>query len=168
MGGQDIIFSNYNEGWRKRRKLFAIKMLSKASLEDCSHVLKQQFQQMISKVRNNHDIGNPIDVGLLASSTVMNTIMSLIWGDTLETIVGTENIQAEYRNIIREFISLFAKPNISDFFSFLACFDLQGLERKMKQASQKCEDILDIGIDHCIKTMKEEMNNGEDTSKTRS
>ncbi|GAB2213091.1 hypothetical protein Drorol1_Dr00021109 [Drosera rotundifolia] len=165
MGGQDIVFSDYNEGWRKRRKLFVTEMLSKASLEDCSHVLKQQVRQMVTNVRNN-DIGKPIDVGLLASTTIMNTIMSLIWGDTLETIVGTKNIQAEYRVIVKKYLSLFAKPNISDFFPFLACFDLQGLERKMKLASQKCEDIIDIGIDHCIKTMKEEKNNG-DKSKIR-
>lgn len=94
-------------------------------------------------------IGKPVNIGELAFSTVINMISGMFWGGTLE--VDTEiDIGSEFRAAASELIEILGKPNVSDFFPVLARFDIQGIERKMKKATQRIEKIYDFVMDEWI------------------
>ena len=142
-GGADIAFSSYGPDWKKLRKIFAREMLSNANL-DGSYTLRRE--EVKNTIRNVYDkMGTPIDLGVLAFVTGINTVMNMVWGDTLRE-EGT-NIGAEFKRIVAEMMVLIGKPNVSDFFPVLAMFDLQGIERHAKQILKWVEPILDSAID---------------------
>lgn len=144
-GASDISFSNYGHEWRKMRKAFASEMLSNSSLDNNYHIRKQQVKKMIADTYGK--AGELVDIGQLAFLSVMNSIMSMVWGQTLKGNQGV-SIKAEFRAVLGELMELLGMPNISDFFPFLAMFDLQGIERRMKGVSLRCEEILGSAISH--------------------
>lgn len=60
------------------------------------------------------------------------------------------DIGSEFRAAASELIEILGKPNVSDFFPVLARFDIQGIERKMKKATQRIEKIYDFVMDEWI------------------
>ena len=143
-GGADIAFSSYGPDWKKLRKIFVREMLSNANL-DGSYTLRREVVK--NTIRNVYDkMGTPIDLGVLAFVTGMNTVMNMLWGDTLQVEEGT-NIGAEFKRMMAEMVVLMGKPNVSDFFPVLAMFDLQGIERHAKKILKWVESILDSAID---------------------
>ncbi|KAK9984583.1 hypothetical protein SO802_034108 [Lithocarpus litseifolius] len=91
-------------------------------------------------------MGTPIDLGVLAFVTGINTVMNMVWGDTLQGEEGT-NIGAEFKRMVAELMVLIGKPTVSDFFPVPAMFDLQGTERHAKKILKWVEAILDPAID---------------------
>ncbi|KAB1217071.1 Flavonoid 3'-monooxygenase [Morella rubra] len=147
-GGADITFLPYGHEWKKLRKIFVREMLSNAALDDSYTLRREQLRKGIRNVYEK--IGTPIDVGQLAFVTLINGIMSLLWGDTLQGEEGA-NIAVEFKGLLAEIMVLFAKPNVSDFFPGLAMFDLQGIERDAKSIFKWHERIFDSAIDMRLK-----------------
>ncbi|GFZ01204.1 cytochrome P450, family 706, subfamily A, polypeptide 7 [Actinidia rufa] len=58
-----------------------------------------------------------------------------------------EEIAAEFRRVVADVTEQLGKPNLSDFFPGLARFDLQGVARKMREASSKLEVVFGKIID---------------------
>ncbi|KNA23698.1 hypothetical protein SOVF_022410 [Spinacia oleracea] len=144
-GTMDIGFSDYGFEWRKMRKIFVSQMMSHASLDATYHLRKLQVKKMMYETCEK--AGQLVDIGELTFFTIVSSVLSMIWGDTLK---GDKSsiINAEFRAVIAENVELLGAPNISDLFPLLAWFDLQGIERKMKMISLRCENILDAAICH--------------------
>ncbi|KAB1217068.1 Geraniol 8-hydroxylase [Morella rubra] len=156
-GGADIAFLPYGHEWKKLRKIFVREMLSNASL-DGSYTLRRE--QLRKGIRNVYEkIGTPIDVGELTFATLINVMMSLLWGGTLQEDEGA-NIAAEFKALLAELMVLFAKPNVSDFFPALARFDLQGIERDAKSIFEWNERIFDSAIDMRLKYLAKAKDEG--------
>ncbi|KNA23697.1 hypothetical protein SOVF_022400 [Spinacia oleracea] len=144
-GTLDIAFSNYGPEWRKMRKIFVSEMLSNARIEDSYDIRKQQVNKMMNETYKK--AGQVVDIGELAFVSLVSSVMNMIWGDTLKGDEGSV-INSEFRAVVDEQLELLGAPNISDFFPLLAMFDLQGIERRMKIISKRCEVILDKAIKH--------------------
>ena len=147
-GGSDIAFTNYGPEWRKMRKILASEMLSNSSLDSAYHFRKQQVKKMMADTYEK--AGGAVDIGELAFLTIMNSMMSMVWGQTLEGNQGYA-VKSEFRDVIREFMELLGAPNISDLFPLLARFDLQGIKCKAEIISRQFDEILDsaINIHNC-------------------
>lgn len=104
---------------------------------------KQHVMKMINETYKK--AGQLVDIGELAFVTLLGSVMSMVWGDTLK---GDECsvINAEFRAVLNEQLELLGAPNISDLLPLLARFDFQGIERRMKKISIRCEEILDSAI----------------------
>ncbi|KAK9277218.1 hypothetical protein L1049_006757 [Liquidambar formosana] len=144
-GGNDIAFSPYGPEWRKLRKVFVREMLGKASLDACYALRRQEIKKTIRDVYINK-VGTPIIISELTLLTVINAVMSMVWGGTLQGEKGT-NIRAEFRELVTELMVLLGKPNVSDIFPLLARFDIQGIEKRMKRISGYCDRIFNSAID---------------------
>ncbi|XVE65009.1 hypothetical protein DITRI_Ditri07aG0147400 [Diplodiscus trichospermus] len=92
---------------------------------------------------------------MLAFSTVINMITSMFWGGTIQGDKVAASTNAEFRAAVSELLITWGKPNISDFIPCLARFDLQGLDRDMKKASKRIEQIFDFVIDQRMKKNEE-------------
>ncbi|XP_031390311.1 flavonoid 3',5'-hydroxylase 1-like [Punica granatum] len=150
-GGNDIAFSPYGPKWRKLRRLFVREMQSSANLDAFYDLRRNEVWKSIEDVCGKS--GTPIDVGELAFVTVVNMISGMFWGRTLK---GGRAVRlgGEFRSAAFRLTKVLGRPNVSDFFPFLASFDLQGVERDMKEVTSWLGRIFDFVITRC-----EEVNN---------
>ncbi|KAJ8555652.1 hypothetical protein K7X08_013148 [Anisodus acutangulus] len=132
------------------RKLFVRGMLSNRNLEVCYSLRKHEVRKTIRNVHTK--IGNPIDIGELAFATEMNVIMSMIFGSNFVEEKCRKD-GTEFRELVIKFLQVMGKPNISDFFSMLARFDLQGIQKEMAALLKSFESILEPAINEHMKML---------------
>ncbi|GAV89799.1 LOW QUALITY PROTEIN: p450 domain-containing protein, partial [Cephalotus follicularis] len=149
-GGIDSVFSPYGPHWKKMRKTFVHEILSNASLDACYTFRREEVKKTIRQVYNRN-IGMAIDIGELAFLTVTNAVMSMMLGETIQgesRVVG-----AELRKVIVEHMVILAKPNVTDLFSMLAWFDVQGMERQSKEILQSYDKVFYSAIERHTSTV---------------
>ncbi|KAL3738018.1 hypothetical protein ACJRO7_019536 [Eucalyptus globulus] len=142
-GGKDIAFAPYGTQWRTLRRLFVHEMQSTANLDAFrSH----RRREVVTSARDLCiRAGLPVKVGEVAFQTVINMITSMFWGGTL----GEEEaarVGAEFMEAVARLTTLLGTPNVSDFFPVIARFDVQGVERKMKETVAWIGRIFDFVI----------------------
>ncbi|KAL6182019.1 hypothetical protein ACLB2K_043442 [Fragaria x ananassa] len=145
-GASDIAFGSYGSDWRKLRKLFVSRMMSKTNLDDCYALRKEEVHKSISHIYHDK-IGIPTDLGRVAFSIAINSTMRMLWGATLQ---GTD-FSEDYRKLVAEMMDLFVKPNISDYFPAVARYDIQGIERQAKKVQYEIDKILNWAIEERMK-----------------
>ncbi|MFS7936911.1 putative cytochrome P450 [Helianthus anomalus] len=123
--GQDLVWSENNSNWRNLRRIFFYEAMSNKNLEACSSFKRDEIRNIIKNVFSK--IGTPIDISDIAFVTQTNVITSLICGNTSDSHLGSE-LQMVAWNIVE----IYGRPNLSDFFPILSRFDLQRVERDMK------------------------------------
>ncbi|XP_058008182.1 cytochrome P450 93A3-like [Hevea brasiliensis] len=117
-GGKDIAFAPYGPEWRLLRKIFVREMQSNANLDAFYSLRRSKVKKSVRDVYGKK-IGEPVDVGELAFLTAINMISGMFWGGTLGQ-EGEIDIGAKFRVAVAELVEILGKPNVSDFFPFLA------------------------------------------------
>ncbi|KAJ9549988.1 hypothetical protein OSB04_022531 [Centaurea solstitialis] len=148
-GGQDIVWSNHNSYWRNLRKILIQEVLSSKSLEDCQSLRKHEVRKTVKKVYNK--MGTTIDINEISFATEANVLTSIIWENTSAEGEKDGNLAGELQMIVSEIVELVSQPNVSDLFPYLARFDLQGVERKMKNKREQLDRIFTSIIDNRLK-----------------
>ncbi|XP_056173633.1 labd-13Z-ene-9,15,16-triol synthase, chloroplastic-like [Syzygium oleosum] len=142
-GGKDIAFAPLGPQWRMLRRLFVHEMQSAANLDAfCSHRRREVMKSARDLCGRT---GLPVKIGEVVFHTVFNMITCMFWGGTLG-VKEAARIGAEFREAVARFTVLMAKPNVSDFFPLIARFDVQGVEREMKEVVAWIGRILDFVI----------------------
>ncbi|KAA0043053.1 flavonoid 3'-monooxygenase-like [Cucumis melo var. makuwa] len=145
-GGSDIVFSQNEGDWKKLRKIFTRKMLSKANLDASYPFRSREMRKIIKGMLES--AGTPIDIGKLGFFATVKSVMAMTWGGSggLIGVDGTD-LEAKFREVVDELMVLLGTPNLSDLFLVLGCLDLQGIARKMKRVSNHCDKILNSAIE---------------------
>lgn len=91
-------------------------------------------------------VGTPANIGEQLFMTLLNVITNMLWGGTVK---GQDRVTlgAEFRQVVVEMTELLGKPNLSDFYPWLAGLDLQGIEKKMKGFAKRLDRIFEMMID---------------------
>nr|GMD97664.1 angelicin synthase-like [Ipomoea batatas] len=153
-GGRDIAWSPNGTYWRDIRKLFVREMLSSANLRACYEHRRDEVRKAIRSVRSR--TGEAVNIGELASSTEIRVVERMIWGSTLGSDEAKiDEFGAEFREIMGKFIGIVAEPNISDFFPWLARFDLQRVEARMEDMVKLVDNIFDPIIKEGVRIVSE-------------
>ncbi|KAM6597547.1 hypothetical protein CsatA_008071 [Cannabis sativa] len=140
-GVSDIVWTPYGPEWRMLRKVCVLKMLSNASLDSVYSLRRRVVRQGVSQLYNRVD-QSPVDVGEHVFFCILNLIMNMLWGGTVDVEEGA-SVGAEFRKIVSGITELLSKPNVSDFFPGLSWFDLQGMSKKNLQLTQSFDRIFD-------------------------
>ncbi|KAK3220941.1 hypothetical protein Dsin_014911 [Dipteronia sinensis] len=142
--GGDIAWSPNGPEWRKLRKILIQEIMSKTSLDSCHTFRRQEVRKMVKEVYAK--AGSPINIGEQMFLTILNVIMRMAWGASLneEDIL---RVGIQFRQVVDEFIDLWGAPNVSDLFPILARFDLQGVESKVKKLSSWFDKMFESLID---------------------
>ncbi|XP_026380444.1 ferruginol synthase-like isoform X1 [Papaver somniferum] len=146
-GGSDIAWSPSNSEWRKLRKVLAHELLSKRSLESCYDLRREEIRKTIIEIYKLK-ISMPINFGEEVFVTILNVITGMLWGGTIQGEQRSRVDALEFRKVIVELNTLVGKPNVSDFFPVLRCFDIQGIERQATALSAWLDCKIDLVIDH--------------------
>ncbi|KAG6688886.1 hypothetical protein I3842_11G147200 [Carya illinoinensis] len=149
-GGAGIALSSNGPEWKMLRKIFVREMLSPSNLDNTFALRREEIRNTIINVFEKK--GTHIDLGDLAFVTVMNAIMNMLWGGMLRGEEGAK-FGAKFKHIFAELVLILGRPNVSDLFPALACFDLQGIERKAKRIFETIDGVLDYAIDKQIKSL---------------
>ncbi|CAN0841949.1 Flavonoid 3'-monooxygenase [Linum grandiflorum] len=142
-GGNDIAFCSHGPDWRKLRKVFVRELLCNARLESSYVLRKREVEKAVKDVYQKR--GKALDFGQLVFMTVSNTVLSMLMGCTVHGEEGA-TFFSKIRELVDEFNELQSTPNISDLIPALARFDLQGIEKKTRQAHQSFDRILSFII----------------------
>ncbi|XP_038875602.1 labd-13Z-ene-9,15,16-triol synthase, chloroplastic-like [Benincasa hispida] len=145
-GGSGIVFTQDDGDWKKLRKIFVRKMLSKSNLDASYSVRRQEVRKVIKGVfetaRTQIEIRK---VGFLAA---LKSVMAMTWGDS-GRLIGEDGVDLEvkFREVMDELVVLLGTPNVSDFFPVLGRFDLQGIAKRTKKVMRACDEILNSAIE---------------------
>lgn len=104
------------------RKIFVRQMMSKSSIDAGSSLRRVVVMKSIRSVYNK--AGTAVDIGELALQLVVNTTMAMIWGRSVEEALST-SLEAEFRQVVAEIMVVLGLANVSDYFPFIARFDIQ-------------------------------------------
>lgn len=151
-GAQDMIWSAYGPVWRLLRRLTVREIMSQSRLDSFVPRRRVELRRMLHHVAER--AGSPVDLEDESFITALNSIMAMLWGGTLEG-EKREKVGSEFRRVIEEAIHLAGASNVSDFFPFLARFDLQGIYSESKKRLEWMNRILDDVVEERMKKDKE-------------
>ncbi|XP_078165715.1 flavonoid 3'-monooxygenase CYP75B137-like [Carex rostrata] len=138
-GGNDIGFSPNGPTWRMLRRVCVHEVLSPSSLDRVSDLRQQEIWSTIRRIRER--CGTPVNIGAEMFLTAANIVTSTIWGRTLQEEKERELVDKDFKKVMADMNDLFGQPNVSDFFSALAQFDLQGVQKKMEVLRGRFDSI---------------------------
>ncbi|OMO85865.1 Cytochrome P450 [Corchorus capsularis] len=142
-GGSSISWRPNDPEWRKLRRIVVSEVMSNTSLEASYGLRRREVREMVKYI--HAEVGSPINIGDQMFLTILNVILSMLWGGSLQ---GEERsrLGIEFRQLVKEFVELLGAPNVSDLFPFLTRFDLQGVQFKMKNAMMWFDRIFESVI----------------------
>ncbi|KAI4377899.1 hypothetical protein MLD38_015456 [Melastoma candidum] len=123
--------------------MFIRKMQSPSNLNVLYVHRMRELAKSVEEIKGK--VGKPIEIGELAFWTVINMISRMFWGGTLDEHRGVR-IGDEFQDAVMRLTTILGKPNVSDFFPRLARFDVQGIERDMKEAVSWIGEIFDFAV----------------------
>ncbi|KAI3995125.1 hypothetical protein MKX01_031927 [Papaver californicum] len=137
------------------RKVCVREMLSNHSMDAVHSLRQKEVRRLVQHVHSK--IGSPVDVGEQIFLTILNVIAHDVGGTVKGD--GRTKIGAEFRQVVSEMNALLGAPNVSDFFSSLARFDVQGIENKQHVQFLRFDKIFDSMVEQHLK-----MEEGEEES----
>ncbi|XP_011069681.1 ferruginol synthase-like [Sesamum indicum] len=131
--------------WRKLRKICKEQMFSTQPLYASQGLRQEKLQKLLQYVQECCVNGRAVDIGHAAFVTslnfISNTLFSLDFAD-----YNTGSTQ-ELEEIIHRLMTVFACPNLGDYFGFLGLLDPQGIKREAEFCMGKLLANFDSIID---------------------
>lgn len=143
-GGSDVAWSPLNHEWRTMRRIFAQELAGSRSLDGSHHRRREEVRKLIKRLRDDM-IGKPTPVHEVCFAAVISALSSMCWGATVAGELG-ERVAAETSVAVANFMDMLGKPNVSDYFPFLAWLDIQRVKRGTESRTESLHRILDAVI----------------------
>uniref|UniRef100_A0A0A0KMT1 Cytochrome P450 n=1 Tax=Cucumis sativus TaxID=3659 RepID=A0A0A0KMT1_CUCSA len=145
-GCSGIVFAQDGEDWKKLRKIFVRKMISKSNLDASYCVRRQEVRKVIKGVFES--VGTQIDIGKVSFLATMKSVVAMTWGDS-GRVMGEDGVglEVKFREMMDELVVLLGSRNVSDVFPVLGRFDLQGIGRRTKKVMGVLDGILNSAIE---------------------
>ncbi|KAI3854355.1 hypothetical protein MKW92_022097, partial [Papaver armeniacum] len=116
--------------WRNARSFCVREILSKDTLNSFSTLCQQEIRRTLRSLYAK--VNTPVLLRQEIHMSMLNMILNMLLGGTFN---DEEKIRIglEFGRVAAEVVDCIGRSNISDFLPVLAKFDLQGLERRMKE-----------------------------------
>ncbi|XP_010529496.1 PREDICTED: flavonoid 3',5'-hydroxylase-like, partial [Tarenaya hassleriana] len=148
-GGIDILWMPYGPEWRTLRKVCVLKLLSRQTLDSFYELRRHEIRQRARYLYEQAREGSPVNIGDQMFLTLLDLMVNMLWGETLKRVDEMANLGEEFKQVIAEIVRLLGEPNVSDFFPWLARFDLQGHVKEMKLSARKLDEMFNRAIEQC-------------------
>ncbi|MCL7046180.1 hypothetical protein MKW94_005551, partial [Papaver nudicaule] len=163
-GGSDLVFANYGPHLKNVRALCVREILSKSALDAFSTLRQQEVRKTLRSLYAK--VNTPVNIREEMFLIMLNVMMNMMWGGTFND-EDKIRIGLEFRKVAEEVLDILGRTNISDFLPVLAKFDLQGVERRMKELVSWLDPFFESMIDKRMKMDHELKLNGDQDGKER-
>ncbi|KAJ4811978.1 Cytochrome P450 84A1 [Rhynchospora pubera] len=143
----DMAFAHYGPFWRQMRKLCVMKLFSRRRAESWASA-RDEVVSTIKIVGSK--VGAPVNIG----ESVFNLTKNIIFRAAFGAQISIED-QDEFISILQEFSKLFGAFNIGDFVPWLKWMDLNGINKRLKNARAALDRFIDRIIDEHLANPKE-------------
>ncbi|XP_010555478.1 PREDICTED: flavonoid 3'-monooxygenase-like [Tarenaya hassleriana] len=113
-GGIDMVCLPYGPEWRTIRKACVVNLLSRYTLDSFYHLRRQEVRKRARYLCGQAQEGLPVDIGHQMFLTMLNLIMNMLWGGSVNGD-ETPSLGIEFRQVIKEALRVMDELNISDF-----------------------------------------------------
>lgn len=147
--------------WRSLRKAMNSNIFSATRL-DANHHLKlrrRKVEELIGYCGESCRAGATVDVGRATFRTALNTLSNTVFSTDLTDPFSDS--AKEFKEVVANIMDEAGKPNLVDFFPFLARFDPQGIRRRMTVHFGKVIGIVGGLIDERLQKRKSQDQEGE-------
>ncbi|KAH9603541.1 hypothetical protein KSS87_006608 [Heliosperma pusillum] len=134
-GSKGVIFTPYSAYWRNVRKLCVMELLSASKIRSFAWLRKEEIAKLVCSLKNASEANQPIEVGATVGGVLEDLIYRMLYGSPKEDLA--------LRSVVLEALRLSGTLNISDYLTFLAPFDIQGLKRRIKKLMVIVDDVLE-------------------------
>lgn len=146
--------------WRSLRKAMNSNIFSASRLDAIQHLRSSKVEELIAYCRESCRAGAAVDVGRAAFRTTLNSLSNTVFSTDLTDPFSDS--AKEFKEVVSNIMEEAGKPNLVDFFPFLARFDPQGIRRRMTVYFGKVIDLFSGLIDERLQKRKSK--DGEETS----
>ncbi|XP_014496416.1 cytochrome P450 81E8-like [Vigna radiata var. radiata] len=146
-----ILHSCYGEHWRHLRRILSLEVVSTHRLNASYDIRRDELTKLLQKLaRISRNDFTKVDLKSMVMETSLNTMMRLVsgkrfYGDDCD--VSDVEKAKEFRGILREMVSLAGVNNRGDFLPFMRWFDLDNLEKRLKNIGKRIDAFLQSLID---------------------
>ncbi|CAF1702443.1 unnamed protein product [Brassica oleracea] len=145
-GGLDLVWLPYSAEWRMLRKVCVLKLLNRKTLDSIYELRRKEIRERTRFLYEKSQEEAAVNVGDQLFVTMMNLTINMLWGGSVKA-EEMESVGTEFKVVVSEITRLLGEPNISDFFPWLARFDLQGLLKQMRVCARELDAIFDGAIE---------------------
>nr|ACC59773.2 flavonoid 3',5' hydroxylase-like protein [Vanda coerulea] len=140
-----VIWLSPNQSWRYLRTLMKANLFNAKSLNATELLRRRKVRELIAYIKGKN--GEAVHVARAAFCTVLNLISTTFLSIDMVDIFQSESAQ-ELKDLMSGIMEEVGRPNVSDFFPFLAPIDLQGCRRRFAAYIKKLSDFFDEVIEN--------------------
>ncbi|XP_057549121.1 cytochrome P450 76AD1-like [Amaranthus tricolor] len=148
-----LVFLPVCPKWRKLKKIATIQLLTTQGLDAGQHIRAKKVSDLKEYVTHCYQNGVRVDIGKVAFTTSLNLLSNTLFSMDMATHDSLNSQQ--FKDLIWHIMEETGKPNVSDFFPILRCFDLQGVYKRTSVYFNKMLDMFGEIIDERLKTPKD-------------
>ncbi|RDX67982.1 Cytochrome P450 81E8, partial [Mucuna pruriens] len=146
-----VSMSNYGDHWRNLRRIISLEVLSSHRINSFLEIRKDEIMRLLQKLAQDSRNGfAKVELSSRFSEMTFNTIMRMVsgkryYGEDCE--VSDVEEARQFREIIKELVTLGGANNRGDFLALLRWFDFDGLEKRLMRISKRTDSFLQGLID---------------------
>ncbi|XP_065860350.1 cytochrome P450 76T24-like [Euphorbia lathyris] len=125
-----------SDQWRSLRKVMTIELFTLKKLELSQNLRQKKVQELLGFVGEKCKIGEAVDIGQAAFTTVLNLISNTFFSIDLGSY--DSDLCLQFYEAVVDIMEEAGKPNVADYFPLLQMMDPQGIRRRTKI----CLDVL--------------------------
>ncbi|KAL3339557.1 hypothetical protein AABB24_028248 [Solanum stoloniferum] len=138
-GTKGLAFAPYGPQWRNNRKFCSQELLTAEKIRYSAGMRKEEIGFLVEEVKGFGDELVVVDLGEKIGDLIGNMTYRMLF-----TEGNSERF--DLKNIVKEMVRLSGTINVADYVPFLEPFDIQGLNKQMKETGKRVQEIFDTII----------------------
>lgn len=145
----DVAFAPYGPYWKLMRRICISDLLHVKHFDSFKPIRMEEMDALVCRVLEESYTGKPVLILCKLQEAANNMISRMVLGKTFtELNISTRNNSSTdgFVELLKEIVYLLGSFNMGDYMPYLAWMDLQGLERRMKDAKRRLKTVLGMYI----------------------
>lgn len=139
-GTKGLAFAPSGPQWRNARKFCTQELLTANKIESFARMRKEEIGVLVRRLKVAADGGEVVELGEKIGDLIANMTYRMLFG-------GFRNSDRfDLKSIVQEIVRLVGAFNIADYVPFLEPFDLQGLNKQLKETGKAFQKVIDTII----------------------
>ncbi|XP_060171910.1 cytochrome P450 CYP736A12-like [Lycium barbarum] len=136
-GDKGLAFAPHGPQWRNARKFCTQQLLTAEKIGSFGGTRKEEIGSLVQYLKVG---GEVVDIGEKIGDLIGKMTHRMLFGDD-----GNSD-RFDWKSIVHEMVRLAGQFNIADYVPFLEPFDIQGLNKQLKETGKTAQEILDTII----------------------